>query len=140
MPGVPMVFAGDEIGLEGVTGEDARRPFPWHEADGWDEGTLATYAGLARLRHDHEALRRGGLRWVHVGEDLLVFVREHPAGSVLVAARRCAAPAVTLPVGPLGWSDGTLLLTTGADGDLVEADGAVTVPATDGAAVALWRL
>ena len=28
-PGVPMVFAGDEIGLEGDWGEDARRTMPW---------------------------------------------------------------------------------------------------------------
>jgi alpha-glucosidase len=140
LPGVPMLFAGDEIGLEGVTGEDARRPFPWDAAERWDGATLRTYAGLARLRHDHEALRRGGLRWAHVGEDVLVFVREHPAGSVLVAARRSAAPAVTLPAGPLGWSDGTLLLTTGPDGDLLEKDGEVTVPATDGPAVGIWRL
>jgi alpha-glucosidase len=75
-----------------------------------------------------------------VGEDLLVFVREHPAGSVLVAARRGAAPAVTLPAGALGWTDGTLLLTTGVDDDLREKDGEVTVPATDAPAVALWRL
>jgi alpha-glucosidase len=140
LPGVPMLFAGDEIGLEGVTGEDARRPFPWDAAERWDGATLRTYAGLARLRHDHEALRRGGLRWAHVGEDVLVFVREHPAGSVLVAARRSAGPAVTLPAGPLGWSDGTLLLTTGPDGDLLEKDGEVTVPATDGPAVGIWRL
>ena len=33
MPGVPMLFAGDEIGLEGVNGEDARRPFPWDDPD-----------------------------------------------------------------------------------------------------------
>ena len=28
-PGVPMVFAGDELGLEGDWGEDARRTMPW---------------------------------------------------------------------------------------------------------------
>ena len=28
-PGVPMVFAGDELGLEGSWGEDARRTMPW---------------------------------------------------------------------------------------------------------------
>src|SRR6266498_4905705 len=28
-PGVPMVFAGDELGLEGEWGEDARRTMPW---------------------------------------------------------------------------------------------------------------
>ena len=102
MPGVPMLFAGDEIGLEGVNGEDARRPFPWADPAGWDDDTLAAYAGLARLRHDHEALRRGGLRWAHVDDDALVYLREHPAGSVLVAARRAAGPAIALDAGAAG--------------------------------------
>ena len=140
LPGVPMLFAGDEIGLEGVNGEDARRPFPWAHPEAWDDATLATYAGLARLRHEHAALRRGGLRWAHVGDDLLAFVREHPEGSVLVAARRAAAPAVDLPAGPLGFGDGTLLLTTGGDDDLAEIDGVVRVPATDGPSFSAWRL
>ncbi|GAA1164882.1 glycoside hydrolase family 13 protein [Nocardioides aquiterrae] len=140
LPGVPMLFAGDEIGLEGVNGEDARRPFPWEHPEAWDDATLAAYGGLARLRHGHEALRRGGLRWAHVSDDLLVFVREHPAGSVLVAARRGAAPAVALEAGPLGFGDGTLLLTTGSEGDLAEVGGLVTVPATDGPSFSVWSL
>ena len=32
-PGVPMVFAGDELGLEGEWGEDARRTMPWDAPD-----------------------------------------------------------------------------------------------------------
>jgi alpha-glucosidase len=140
LPGVPMLFAGDEIGLGGVLGEDSRRPFPWQHPQAWDRLTLATYAGLARLRHEHEALRRGGLRWAHVDDDAVVFVREHPAGSVLVAARRSAGPAIELPAGPLGFADGTLLLTTGADADLVEEAGTVTLPAVDGPTFSLWSL
>src|SRR3546814_3184256 len=31
LPSVPMIFAGDEIGLEGVLGEDSRRPMPGSE-------------------------------------------------------------------------------------------------------------
>lgn len=130
LPGVPMLFAGDEIGMEGVLGEDSRRPFPWHRRDAWDDETLATYAALARLRRDHEALRRGGLRWAHADDDALVFLREHPAGSVLVAARRAASPAVDLPLG-----DATLLLTTGADGDFTG-----TVPAVDGPTFSVWSI
>jgi alpha-glucosidase len=140
LPGVPMLFAGDEIGLGGVLGEDSRRPFPWQHPEAWDRLTLATYAGLARLRHEHEALRRGGLRWAHVDDDAVVFVREHPTGSVLAAARRSAGPAIELPAGPLGFADGTLLLTTGADADLVEEAGTVTLPAVDGPTFSLWSL
>ena len=35
-PGVPMVFAGAEIGLEGDWGEDARRTMPWDRRETWD--------------------------------------------------------------------------------------------------------
>jgi len=35
-PGVPMVFAGDEIGLGGDWGEDARRTMPWSHGETWD--------------------------------------------------------------------------------------------------------
>jgi alpha-glucosidase len=140
LPGVPMLFAGDEIGLEGVNGEDSRRPFPWAHRDSWDRATLATYAGLARLRHEHAALRRGGLRWAHVGDDVLVFVREHPEGSLLVAARRAAGPAVDLPAGPLGHADGSLLLSTVPDAELTETDGVVTIPAADRPSFSIWTL
>ncbi|MDP2775908.1 MAG: glycoside hydrolase family 13 protein [Nocardioides sp.] len=98
LPGVPMVFAGDEIGLEGVAGEDSRRPMPWEHPETWDHTTHATYGALARARAEHVALRRGGLRWAHVDPDTLMFLREHPEGSVLVCARRAAGPAVDLPI------------------------------------------
>ena len=61
--------------------------------------TLTTYADLARVRRAHVALRRGGLRWAHVDDDTLAFVREHPEGSVLVVARRAAGGAFALPLG-----------------------------------------
>ncbi|QBX54808.1 glycoside hydrolase family 13 protein [Nocardioides seonyuensis] len=102
LPGVPMLFAGDEIGLEGVNGEDARRPMPWDDEDAWDLATLATYGELAALRRGHVALRRGGLRWAHVDDDVIAFVREHPVESVLVVARRTSAPGVEIPGLTLG--------------------------------------
>ncbi|MEQ7847172.1 glycoside hydrolase family 13 protein [Nocardioides kribbensis] len=148
LPGVPMVFAGDEIGLEGVNGEDARRPMPWHRRDDWDHDTLATYAALARLRAAEPALTRGGLRWAHVDDDTLVFVREHPAGSLLVCARRAAGGSVDLPEGALlatgqeALGDVEALLGTepgGPGGRLKVRRGTLRVPA-DGVGVRVWRL
>lgn len=98
LPGVPMIFAGDEIGLEGVNGEDARRPMPWDRPDTWDHATLATYAALAAARRDHIALRRGGLRWAYVDDDTLAFLREHPEETLLVVARRAPGPPLDLPL------------------------------------------
>lgn len=97
LPGVPMVFAGDEIGLEGVLGEDSRRTMPWDHPDRWDHDTLAAYSSLSAQRREHVALRRGGLRWAHVSDDALVFLREHPDETALVCVRRAAGPAIELP-------------------------------------------
>ena len=115
-----MVFAGDEIGLEGVLGEDSRRPMPWHRREDWDEATLATYAALAAARAEHPALVHGGLRWAHVDEDCLAFLREHPAGTLLVVARRAAGAALDL----------------GLESDLVLS----TEDDTDGPSVSIWSV
>jgi alpha-glucosidase len=136
LPGVPMVFAGDEIGLEGVTGEDSRRPMPWHRRDEWDRATLTTYAALAALRRDHVALRRGGLRWAHVDADTISYVREHPDESLLVVARRAAGGSFRLPLPGarhlLGSEAGGADLPGGADG--------IEVPSAAGARVDVWTL
>jgi alpha-glucosidase len=102
MPGVPSIFAGDEIGLTGVDGEHSRTPFPWHRREEWDAVTLEAYRTLIRLRHEHVALRRGGLRWVHVAADSMTFLREHADERVLVHAARAEHPAVHLPLQALG--------------------------------------
>ena len=47
-PGVPMIFAGDEIGLEGAWGEDARRTMPWGRPESWDGELLEGYRRLSR--------------------------------------------------------------------------------------------
>jgi alpha-glucosidase len=107
LPGVPMVFAGDEIGLEGVLGEDGRRPMPWARRETWDTATLETYGALARLRREHPALIEGGLRWAYADDDTLAYLREHPDGTLLVVARRTAGED---PVADLG---GEVLVSTG---------------------------
>ncbi|MGN0064587.1 MAG: glycoside hydrolase family 13 protein [Nocardioides sp.] len=141
LPGVPLVFAGDEIGLEGVTGEDARRPMPWDAPESWDRTTFDTYAALAALRHGHVGMRRGGLRWAHADEDTVAFLREHPEGSYLVVARRGPAEAVALPVDGLGATRARHLLGSEPGSvDLVAAAGVLVVPATASPRFDVWRL
>ena len=84
LPGAPFVFAGDEIGLEGRDGENARRPMPWHRSDGWDRDTLEAYTRLLALRGELPALRTGGLRWLDAGPHHMTFVRALAGQVVLV--------------------------------------------------------
>lgn len=95
LPGVPMVFAGDELGLEGAWGEDARRTMPWGE--GADEVFLHGFRELVRLRRASSALARGGIRWLHVGYDTIAFLRETRAERLAVVASRTAASECPLP-------------------------------------------
>lgn len=114
LPGVPMVFAGDEIGLEGVLGEDGRRPMPWAHHESWDTATLEVYGALARLRREHPALIEGGLRWAYADDDALAYLREHPDGSLLIVARRTAGPDPIAGLEGLEGLGGEVLLSTGA--------------------------
>ncbi len=75
-PGVPVVYAGDELGLEGAWGEDGRRPMPWDRPETWDAVTLERYRALARLRRTQPALARGGVRFVHASADTVAYLRE----------------------------------------------------------------
>lgn len=88
LPGTPMIFAGDEIGAEGSWGEDSRTCFPWDDETAWDAHMRSDYQTLIQLRRSSDALARGGLRWIHQGEDLLVFLRESASQRLLIAASR----------------------------------------------------
>ena len=85
--GTPVVFAGDELGATGTNGEHARVPMPWDRPDRWD-ATFAVYRSLIAVRRASRALREGGLRWVVVDDDALVFLRETLDERVLVAVAR----------------------------------------------------
>ncbi len=90
LPGIPVVFAGDEFGLVGDDGENSRSPIPWSSLDepGLASDTVALYSALIGLRRDHPALNDGGIRWLHVGDDVLVYIRETADESVLLLAAR----------------------------------------------------
>ncbi|MDO4900077.1 alpha-amylase family glycosyl hydrolase [Actinomyces sp.] len=115
-PGVPTVFSGDELGATGRTGEHSRTTIPWTSPPGaapsnepgpvgaWgpvDRVTLDRYRLLGRLRGELPALRRGGMRWVHAEGDLVVWLRTHPEGDVLVALARTGGTIVDLPLAAL---------------------------------------
>lgn len=101
LPGIPVVFMGDELGLTGINGEHSRTPMPWGREAEWDQHTLESYRRWTRLRRENVALRRGGVRWARVGADSLTYLREHPDQRVLVHVARSEHPPVELPLAHL---------------------------------------
>ena len=96
-PGVPMLFAGDELGLEGAWGEDARRTMPWDAPESWDTAFLAEVRTLMTLRRKSNALRRGGIRYVHVADDAVAFLRETRSERLLCLAARAPHDPIPTP-------------------------------------------
>ena len=88
LPGVPVVFAGDEFGLGGHNGENSRTPMPWNGERETDKSMTGIYSQLARLRKENNVLINGSLRWVYTSEEAVAFVREDQDSTILVAACR----------------------------------------------------
>jgi len=135
MPGVPMVFAGDELGLEGAWGEDARRTMPWNRQDAWDTALLGEYRRLIALRRSSPALARGGIRFAFVDDEVIVYLRETGGERLLCLASRDEHAPVRLPLSGLGARE--LECLYGSDAEL-ESDEAV-LPAA-GPSFHVWRL
>ena len=138
LPGLPVVFAGDEYGEIGVDGEASRTPMPWgSEGEPERAARLALYRDLIHLRRDHPALATGGLRWVHVDDESVVFVRESAEESVLVLASRAD---VDVELAPIAVPGAAAALDLYGDATLATAsDGAVLISA-DGPVFAAWAL
>jgi alpha-glucosidase len=96
-PGVPMIWSGDEIGLGGAWGEDGRRPMPWDDRASWDDATFGVYRDLVRLRRSSDALARGGIRYLHVSADAVLYLRETRGEQLLCLAARASHTPITTP-------------------------------------------
>ena len=83
LPGTPMLYYGDEIGLEGGDDPDCRRTMPW-DTSRWRQPTYDLTRKLISLRHECAALRRGDFELLLAFNRVLAFVRRHGPEAVIV--------------------------------------------------------
>jgi cyclomaltodextrinase / maltogenic alpha-amylase / neopullulanase len=125
LEGIPLIYYGDEVGLEGGYDPDCRRPMPW-DPSGQRAEMLAATRQLTRLRRDLPALRASGLRPLASGSpDVAAYLRG-TSGMEEVAPERCPPGAVALVV--LNRADTPRAVTLDLSADPVR--GAPTWPAT----------
>lgn len=137
-PGVPCVYYGDEIGLEGGKDPDNRRCMPWDEAD-WDHDMLAFYKKVIGLRRSCHALAHGGFQTLYAAGDLVVYQRQSTDQRILFAGCRGPGPAesFTVPVWHGGLADGTTLTDLLAGGTYTVRDGMLSFTLAHGQALVL---
>ncbi len=131
-PGVPSIFAGDEIGLRGAWGEDARRTINWEDRSGWDFEFLDRVKKLVAVRRSSDALAYGGLRWVEVNNDYVAFLRESKKETILVVVTRSPAD-IGIDLAPLGYEVEKNLYGPSARGSSIHF-------VTTSADVGIWKL
>jgi alpha-glucosidase len=105
-PGVPCLYYGDEIGLDGGKDPDNRRTMNWDESN-WNLDELKRWSQLIGLRKDSTALGRGSFQMLCAQHDTLAFLREDGTRRCLVVARRALDEVTHISVEAAGVPDGT---------------------------------
>ncbi|MBI4950602.1 MAG: hypothetical protein HY908_01080 [Myxococcales bacterium] len=101
LPGVPLVYYGDEVGMPGAGDPDNRRFMPWQGYSAGQTFLRDRVAKLAAIRAAHPALRRGTRTTVSVTGDTLCYRMATAGDAVFVAVNRGdgAATVNGLPAG-----------------------------------------
>jgi alpha-glucosidase len=96
-PGIPVIWAGDEFGLDGFNGESSRTPMPWNNESKRDKELLPIYQQLTRLRRENSALNEGSMRFIYASSEAIVYVREDGRQSVVVCVTRGKDENILIP-------------------------------------------
>ncbi|PLW80182.1 hypothetical protein C0585_03925 [Candidatus Woesearchaeota archaeon] len=89
-PGAPMVYYGDEVGLDGANDPDCRKPMLWDDILSdckIDFKLRGFYKRLISKRNKYSALRNGTFKFISHSdnEKILVYIREDKKNKIVVA-------------------------------------------------------
>ena len=100
LPGMPVIYYGDEVGLPGAADPDSRRVMPDLDALGAAPlGLAAEVAKLGRLRRCMPTMRRGQWRSIGATAEQLAFVREleGEASALMLLSSAAVATLIRIP-------------------------------------------
>ncbi|WP_035051982.1 glycoside hydrolase family 13 protein [Andreprevotia chitinilytica] len=140
MPGVPLVYYGEEIGMEGGADPDCRRPMRWNEAE-WNQQQRAWVKQLIAIRQANPALQYGDVIVLgdRIAGNALIFLRhtDVPGEAALVVVNLSDKPLKAKLLLPYShWYDGVPLrdaLHVAPDTKVEAASVWLDIPAGSGA-------
>lgn len=81
MPGVPVIYYGDEAGLTGWKDPDNRKSYPWNNVN---EEIFNLYKKFTHIRNESEALRKGILKSIRNIDEVLLYEREFNKEKIII--------------------------------------------------------
>ena len=85
LPGVPCIYYGDEIGMQGYRDPFNRGYFKWWHQNTFIQDSIKT---LSTFRNENPIFANGGIYFVHSSKDFIAFVRYENSKEVLMAVNR----------------------------------------------------
>ncbi len=81
LPGVPLIYYGDEAGVTGGKDPDNRKSYPWgHE----DNDLIDFYKKIAHIRNSQNGLKKGDFNVFDTDEDVFAFERIYENERIVV--------------------------------------------------------
>ncbi|MFI5171225.1 MAG: alpha-amylase family glycosyl hydrolase [Chitinophagales bacterium] len=77
IPGIPIVYYGDEIGMPGANDPDNRRMMRFDSLDKFEQDVKNTVTQLAKFRSQHMALLYGDFEIVRADDEVLIYRRTY---------------------------------------------------------------
>ncbi|KEI69719.1 maltodextrin glucosidase [Endozoicomonas elysicola] len=131
--GVPCIYYGTEVALEGGHDPDNRRCFPWERLESRQD-MVSFIKTLTALRSQTPALQSGSVQWLYAQGDVFTFVRCLDNERVICAINRGDNPeAITLPIWKTGLNQGHFsFLMEGESIDAVNGELVLNLPGKTG--------
>ena len=85
IPGVPVIYYGDEIGMTGASDPDNRRMMRFgNELNEFEKQTFKDVSKLIHIRKDHPALRNGDFLTLQADKNIYAYIRSDMNERILV--------------------------------------------------------
>jgi cyclomaltodextrinase / maltogenic alpha-amylase / neopullulanase len=92
IPGLPVIYYGDEIGLPGGNDPDSRRQMKFKDLSPWELATKEKASKLVRIRKENLALTYGNFKTLQVTDKTYAFARQYFGNSVVVLFNKSDKP------------------------------------------------
>ncbi len=72
IPGIPSIYYGDEVGMQGYSDPFNRRTFPWCKEDNI---ILSHYQKIGKIRRENTVYKEGEFKLLYLSDGILIFSR-----------------------------------------------------------------